>query len=322
MRPAADVFRGATLRGSSGMRTRPLVLALVLALVLGAALLAAASLARAEEAGYAGDAACLDCHADLADPYAKTIHARVLNEKVARVPAHANGCEACHGPGLAHVEAGGGKGSGALLSFRAESAEAIERENDACLGCHAKAGRLHWSGSVHESRDVACTSCHVVMKNLSEQHQLARRSEGELCASCHLIQRAQMHRNAHMPVREGAMSCSSCHQPHGSVSPALMRQDTVNDNCYSCHAEKRGPFLWEHAPVNESCLNCHEPHGSTRPGMLKLSQPRLCQQCHVASRHPSEARLPQNRFVIGQGCLNCHSNIHGSNHPSGHAFTR
>jgi DmsE family decaheme c-type cytochrome len=288
---------------------------------LATVLFLAADAARTEE-GWVGDAACLTCHEGLAAPFAKTIHAKVLNEKVARSPEYANSCEACHGPGLAHVQAGGGRGAGALLAFRGEGTEAIARENGTCLGCHAKAERLHWEGSPHESRDVACTSCHVVMKNVSDRHQLARKTEVELCTSCHLIPRAQMFRNAHMPVREGFMSCSSCHNPHGSVADTLLRQDTVNDNCYSCHAEKRGPFLWEHAPVNENCLNCHESHGSTREAMLKLSQPRLCQQCHVASRHPSEARLPGNRFVIGSSCVQCHSNIHGSNHPSGFAFTR
>ena len=288
---------------------------------LATLLLLAAPLARGEE-GYVGDAACLPCHESVGAPFAETIHAKVLNEKVARAPEHANSCESCHGPGLAHVEAKGGKGVGSLLAFRAENPEAIALENDACLGCHAKAERLHWSGSAHESRDVACTTCHVVMKNVSDRHQLARKTETELCTSCHLVKRGQMFRNSHMPVREGFMSCTSCHNPHGTVGDALLRQDTVNDNCYSCHAEKRGPFLWEHPPVNENCLNCHEPHGSTREAMLKLSKPRLCQQCHVASRHPSEARLPGNRFVIGSSCVQCHSNIHGSNHPSGFAFTR
>jgi predicted CXXCH cytochrome family protein len=48
---------------------------------------------------------------------------------------------------------------------------------------------------------------------------------------------------------------------------------TVNDTCYQCHAEKRGPFLWEHAPVREDCTNCHSPHGSTQPSLLKARTP-------------------------------------------------
>jgi len=69
-------------------------------------------------------------------------------------------------------------------------------------------------------------------------------------------------------------------------------------------------------------MNCHEPHGGVRDKMLKVSPPRLCQQCHVETLHPTEARLPTQKFVIGRACLQCHANVHGSNHPSGFAFTR
>jgi DmsE family decaheme c-type cytochrome len=294
------------------------------------ALLLAAGIARAQEA-YVGDSVCLGCHEKVHDAYAKTLHAKVLVEG-ARMPLMARGCEACHGPGQAHVEAGGGRGVGAMLAFRAEGPEAVARENEACLACHGRSERLHWEGSPHESRDVACTTCHTLMRNVSDRRQLARATQIELCTSCHLIPRAQIVRNAHMPVQEGFLSCSSCHNPHGSANERLLRRETVNDLCYACHAEKRGPFLWEHPPVMENCLNCHEPHGSNREAMLKVSKPRLCQQCHIPTLHPTEARLgpgeePEgpvvgSRFLISSSCVQCHSNIHGSNHPSGFAFTR
>jgi DmsE family decaheme c-type cytochrome len=213
------------------------------------------------------------------------------------------------------------------VAFGAKTRDAIEGENATCLGCHQGGRRLYWPGSAHDQRDVACTSCHTVMKQISRRSHLGEKTEIETCGSCHLLPRAQLFRNAHMPLRpepihEGFMSCSSCHNPHGTVTAHLIPHDSVNDGCYSCHAEKRGPFLWEHPPVNENCLNCHAPHGSTRESMLKLSLPRLCQQCHIEVLHPTEARRPTNKFVIGNACLHCHQNIHGSNHPSGFAFTR
>jgi DmsE family decaheme c-type cytochrome len=269
---------------------------------------------------YIGDAQCLVCHDDLRAHYEETVHARVLGADRGRTELARHGCEACHGPGAGHVAAGGGELAG-MLGFRGES-PAVDAENAACLACHSRGERLHWSGSAHDSRDTACTSCHTLMRNVSPRHLLERETEIETCTSCHLIQRSKLLRNAHMPLREGAMSCSSCHAPHGSANVSLLRHDTVNDVCTSCHAGKRGPFLWEHAPVTESCLNCHDPHGSVRERMLKLSVPRLCQQCHIETRHPTEARRPDNRFVIGAACNQCHVNIHGSNHPSGMAFTR
>ena len=276
--------------------------------------------AAAQEAGYVGDAVCLECHGDEVGEFMKTRHAHVLQEKNARSELMARGCEACHGPGAEHVEEEGTGGK--LITFSHATPESIEEGKAACLGCHERGSRVHWKGSPHDSRDIACTDCHTIMKKVSTRSQLSQPTQEQLCGSCHLVRRAQMYRNAHMPLREGAMSCSSCHAVHGSVTPALMTHDTVNDSCFGCHAEKRGPFLWEHSPVVENCLDCHDPHGSTRAAMLRLNPPRLCQQCHDANRHPTEARLPESKFVIGRSCLQCHVNIHGSNHPSGHAFTR
>jgi DmsE family decaheme c-type cytochrome len=209
-----------------------------------------------------------------------------------------------------------------MIPFRGGTPEAIAQENATCLTCHEKGKRTYWQGSPHESRDVACTSCHKVMEKVSDRFQLAKADQIQVCAQCHLVRRSQTFRNAHMPLREGKMTCTSCHNPHGTITKALLPEDSINDNCYRCHADKRGPFLWEHAPVLESCVNCHDPHGGVRDKMLKLTLPRLCQQCHIESRHPTEARLPTNKFVIGRACVQCHANIHGSNHPSGFAFTR
>ena len=108
----------------------------------------------------------------------------------------------------------------------------------------------------------------------------------------------------------------------------LVRQ-TVNDTCFQCHAEKRGPYLWEHAPVAEDCTTCHNPHGSNQPGMLAQRAPFLCQSCHSQSGHPSIAYdadglatgMP-SQYLLAESCLNCHSQVHGSNHPSGSKLMR
>jgi DmsE family decaheme c-type cytochrome len=120
-----------------------------------------------------------------------------------------------------------------------------------------------------------------------------------------------------MPLREGKMTCTDCHNPHGTFTPKLLVGNSVNDTCYRCHAEKRGPFLWEHAPVRENCLNCHEPHGSNHDKLLKIARPRLCQRCHIERFHPTTPQTPTSRFVFNRSCQNCHSQIHGSNHPAG-----
>ncbi len=271
------------------------------------------------EATYVGSPVCLGCHSAQAAAFAQT-----LMGKIGRVKKGTMECENCHGPGSLHVKAGGGRNVGGIISFRPEDTTRTAAENNAlCLGCHDKGDRVLWPGSTHESRGLACTNCHTVMKAVSRKHQLKTTFEPDTCFQCHKNKRAEMWRTAHMPVREGKITCTNCHNPHGSFSESLLKEATVNDNCYQCHAEKRGPFLWEHAPVRENCLNCHDPHGSINDFMLKISRPRLCQQCHSSpSGHPGNPRNPFSVYAINRECQNCHSQHHGTNSPAGVRFQR
>jgi len=275
-------------------------------------------------AGYAGAETCKGCHEEAFQRFETTKMGRLFL-KHPRNPQERLACETCHGPGQKHVEAGGGKGVGGMITFAKNDPTPVERRNAVCTTCHNRGPHLFWKGSAHEARDVACTNCHTLMKRVAPRAQLARATEIETCGACHLQKRAQQMRSSHMPLREGKMTCTSCHNPHGTVTPALLKEPSLNDMCFTCHTEKRGPFLWPHAPVNESCSNCHDPHGSNHEKLLKVAKPRLCQQCHVESRHPTN---PYGRdtgslkFVMGRACASCHVNIHGSNHPSGFAFTR
>ena len=92
----------------------------------------------------------------------------------------------------------------------------------------------------------------------------------------------------------------------------MLRENSVNENCYKCHAEKRGPFLWEHNPVRENCLNCHDAHGSTKQALLKVQAPKLCGECHgfnhggsnpldrrpAASSSTRDAAIAIRRFMV------------------------
>ena len=118
------------------------------------------------------------------------------------------------------------------------------------------------------------------------------------------------------------VACVSCHQPHGSTGEKLLQGISTNETCYTCHTEKRSPVLWEHAPVKEACLCRHRSQGSNNPGLLNQRITTLYQQCHLPGRHQTVARRPNSRWLISRQCLNCHPQIHGSNHPSGILFHR
>ena len=267
------------------------------------------------EATYIGSKVCLGCHSAVAATYGNTLMGRLQRT------GKSLECETCHGPGSAHAKAGGGRGVGGIISYRANDLSRTAEENNAiCLGCHERGERAYWEGSVHQVRGLACTNCHTIMRSVSAQFQLKTAFEPDTCFQCHKDRRAQMFRSSHMPMREGKVTCTNCHNPHGSTTEALLRQNSINDNCYTCHAEKRGPFLFEHAPVRENCLNCHDPHGSINEFSLKMSRPRLCFECHSIG-HGYTTGINSN-FTMSRSCQNCHQMIHGSNSPAGGALQR
>jgi DmsE family decaheme c-type cytochrome len=272
---------------------------------------------------YIGQDTCVACHEDKETSIKGTPHAQTKNP---RSPAAAHGCESCHGPGKAHAESGDPN-----LIQRFTSATPAAQSSTACLSCHNRGNHAAWEGSAHDRRDLSCTTCHSVHSPKSKERQLVQPTETQLCATCHRLQVTKTERAvAHMPVREGKMSCSSCHNPHGSISNVknLKTGSSVAELCTSCHTEMRGPMLFEHAPVRENCATCHDPHGSSNDRMLVVRMPMLCQRCHIASRHPAtlydkdQITTNKSNRMFGRSCVNCHSNIHGSNHPSGQFFMR
>ena len=203
--------------------------------------------------------------------------------------------------------------------------------NETCLACHNRGAHAGWEGSAHERRNLSCATCHSVHSPKSPERQLVKATETQLCATCHRLQVTKTERAvAHMPVREGKMSCSSCHNPHGSITNVknLKTGSSVAESCTSCHTEMRGPTLFEHAPVRENCATCHDPHGSSNDRMLVVRMPMLCQRCHIASKHPAtlydkdQITTNKSNRMFGRSCVNCHSTVHGSNHPSGQFFMR
>ncbi len=276
-------------------------------------------------AEYIGEETCLVCHQVSGEQFGHTRHAGAFRTN-AQTELERRVCESCHGPGSDHQL--DPTAPGAIVGFSSDSGD-LEQQNGMCLACHQGGGRTHWAGSIHEAADLACSDCHNPMVRVSVDSALRVSSINETCLSCHQQQRLEFRKRSHMPVLEGVMTCADCHQPHGSPTRALLRGETVNQTCYECHQERRGPFIWEHAPVREDCMNCHRPHGSNHESLLVTAQPFLCQQCHMQLRHPAALQtpgsLPGANFDARLGnrsCRNCHTQIHGSNHPAGAQLMR
>jgi DmsE family decaheme c-type cytochrome len=283
-----------------------------------------------------GDAKCTQCHNETwSTPVlaiAKTKHGVTADS---RTPT----CTSCHGDSGNHIAKSGGEPPD--RTFGRTSKTPAEERSGACLTCHqGDPNRAHWSGSTHQSRDVACSSCHQI--HTGHDRVRDRLTQTEVCYTCHKEQRTQANHISRHPIKEGKVVCSDCHNPHGSTGPKLLVKNSVNQTCYTCHAEKRGPFLWEHAPVTDDCTNCHLPHGSVNTPMLKARVPWLCQECHsgdhgnqinsganlqsgnvttVNGAHPLGSAAARVQLAA-RACLNCHVLVHGSNHPAGPKFQR
>jgi DmsE family decaheme c-type cytochrome len=275
--------------------------------------------------GYIGSDACRTCHADVWATYYRNPHFKsVASGKEA--PEN-TGCEGCHGPGQAHVEAKGGKTT--IIAF---SVMTPGKVLDTCLRCHAQTlSRANIRRSAHTDADVVCTNCHSIHKPATPKLLLAK-VQTELCYSCHSNVRAQFAMPFKHRVNEGFMQCTDCHNPHGSSAPTWRMADRPHNTeqaqaneepCLKCHIDKRGPFVFEHASVRvDGCETCHSPHGSTNARLLKRPVLfTLCLNCHNGAGNfgPNNTGEPRPDALHNmadpryQNCTACHVRIHGSN---------
>ena len=143
------------------------------------------------------------------------------------------------------------------------------------------------------------------------------RKDPSTCFACHLDKKAEFRLPYHHPVMEGKMSCADCHNPHGEdVRPwSSTTMKDINEACFKCHKDQRGPFVWEHEALREGCTTCHKVHGSIHEKMLLVRDNNLCLRCHTQVDFPTigksshAGRLPQGTcFSAG-----CHTAVHGSN---------
>jgi DmsE family decaheme c-type cytochrome len=279
----------------------------------------------ANAAGFVGSNVCRTCHADVFQNFYKNAHFKSVAS--GKEPPEKTGCEGCHGPGKAHVEARGGKTT-IPHAFSLMTAKAALED---CLGCHASDfNRANIRRSEHTLHDVACISCHSIHHSTTPKFLLAKQQH-EMCYGCHSTIRAQFEMPSKHRVNEGFMECSDCHNPHGSFAPTwrmgqrprMVEQGVTNEEpCLKCHVDKRGPFVFEHAPVRvEGCETCHNPHGSMNAKLLKRPVVfTVCLECHNGSGSglrgegvPLQSSKHNMLDPKYQRCTTCHVRIHGSN---------
>ena len=274
---------------------------------------------------FVGSAVCKTCHPNVWLNFYKNPHYKSIAS--GREEPEKTGCEGCHGPGQAHVQARGGKAT--IIAFSELKPKAIL---DNCLRCHGKDfNRGNIRRSEHTLSDVVCTNCHSIHRSATPKFLLAK-AQTDLCYGCHGPVRAQFNMPFKHRVNEGIMQCTDCHNPHGtppptwrmSSRPRMVDQALGNEEpCLKCHTDKRGPFLFEHAAVRvDGCETCHFPHGSTNARLMRRPVVfTVCLECHngagnfgrqgdgIALQSPSH-NMADPKY---RNCTLCHVRIHGSN---------
>jgi len=276
--------------------------------------------AQPQPSAYAGTTTCATCHGDVAASFRRNPHWALELGLKGRGEWKDRVCEACHGPGAKHAES-----LEAAAIWQPDKLPA-RRAEEICLACHrgdqTHLGRIHGS---HARGQVPCTDCHTIHGSRTESPAPRRPADvTAMCGQCHAAVVAEFARPHSHRLREGAISCVDCHNPHGELLAADQRLAMANEpGCVRCHGDKRGPFVFEHAPVRlEGCTSCHEPHGSVNPRMLTRSEVSvLCTQCHstITTRATAAAALGgippafhDLRSARFRNCTLCHQKIHGS----------
>ena len=272
---------------------------------------------------------CVKCHEESNSSILLTAHGAAND-------ANGSACQACHGDASAHLKNSKDLPANVIGSKTASAAE----KSAVCLSCHASSRHLeNWNVAKHRKVDVTCVNCHTIhgAQSASNNKQIrpaefaaapytttARQLAYKRCVECHRDVRAEILKPSHHPIIEGKVGCQDCHDPHGSLTKASLRAESIPDLCLTCHADKRGPWIHEHPPVEENCAICHTPHGSAHKGLLAQKPPALCADCHANGhthgiydgRGTLPGVLPSNIRFEASGCVNCHRQIHGSNAPS------
>lgn len=230
----------------------------------------------------------------------------------------------------------------ALFCFSATAEETGKAENfknatyvgtETCASCHEKETR-EFKVSTHRKIAIesdeglegianGCEMCHGPGSVHAEAgggkgNIASLRNDPSACFKCHTDKKVQFRLPYKHPVIEGRMSCSDCHNPHGTeVKPGTSTAlEDINDTCFKCHQGKQGPFVFEHEALRDGCVTCHQVHGSVNDKMLVQRDNNLCLRCHTQANFPTIGKNTGHNTRLAQGsCFSggCHSAVHGSN---------
>jgi hypothetical protein len=257
---------------------------------------------------------CIKCHTTGARP--GIVDATHMDAKVSELGI---ACEACHGPGQAHVVAhrtardiGANAGRDPIEGDIVNPASLSSRQaSEVCAQCHSvsqfatDAARDHWQVSGFKFRpggDLA--EEREVISGRNEQLRAHNVEFLRLVAAAFwsdgMVRVAGREFNGLLETpcfQRGSMSCMSCHTMHKADDDPRALADWADDQlnvnmrtnqaCTQCHSEfAKSTALVAHThhevtSAGSECYNCHMPH--TSYGLLKATRSHQLTSPNVAS---------------------------------------
>lgn len=245
---------------------------------------------------------CVDCH----DGYLETLKGTTHDLTIAPSRVVLD-CVSCHSGAEVHVD------DPSVENIGDPANASVDVVIEVCRQCHAPHAEKGTVGlDPHFNQETACVDCHSIHAG---QDRLRPDNPVVLCERCHVAMTRTFAKRSNHPLSDGIVTCVSCHSFTGSGEPSVGHGASAN--CYTCHPEQSGPYLYDHpvaisfAVEGSGCTECHDPHGSANERLLTRQGSTLCRQCHGT---PPGHRIKHSGLGTKLPCVECHSEVHGSNH--------
>lgn len=266
---------------------------------------------------YVGTQACVPCHKEVYEKWLLTPHRRTLEE--GRKP-ELSGCEACHGPGSAHVAKP--KDKTKVVRLIALDSKTV---SDTCFKCHKQAEVMHFRTGPHAAAKIKCIDCHdphsngsaTMLRDVDAKQNSLRGLVAEIkdAEQREDIAATPKERDA-AAARVMSLSKKKDQLTKEMDSPEYReRRPNESELCLSCHKTQQAQFNQPtHHAIPEGkmqCSSCHNPHGGPRGNLRGETVNETCIRCHAEIPGPYVFQHPP----VEEDCTICHK-PHGSTNRS------
>jgi predicted CXXCH cytochrome family protein len=228
---------------------------------------------------------CLFCHANRVEYPPKVAG----NSQMPKFEGHSIGCERCHGPGELHSKQPLPTAEGRKTIINPVDLPPSLRDN-VCEQCHLKGDKV----VIRPGRELADYRPGLPLHLFETVFVRPPGEADDLQIVGHV---EQMHKSRCFIASQGAMGCTSCHDPHSLPAPEK-KTTYYRNRCLDCHAEKPcslpRPVRLEQNPADD-CMACHMPRAKSNiPHVASTDHSIRRQLKGSSSAESTDSQIPRS----------------------------